>query len=324
MKTIGLFCGGFSSEYDISMKSAQTIYDSFPEEYTLHKIQVTKGEWFCESEISGKREKFNKNDACIYFEDGKIAIELAIVCIHGDPGENGKVQAYLDLMGIPYLNSSAVASSISFDKYSCNQFLSASGFNIAKSTLITKNSGYDAAKLIEELALPLFIKPTDSGSSFGISKVYSSESIRKAVSDAFAEGDAVIAESFLDGIELTCAVFRTREKLIALPITQISTENDFFDYDAKYNGKSTEETPAPVSEALTREIQETSKEIYEALRLGSVARIDFIVADGTPFVIEVNTIPGFSQASIVPQMLKCAGIDLLDFWRMILEAEINS
>jgi D-alanine-D-alanine ligase len=323
MKTIGLFCGGFSSEYDISMKSAQTIYDSFPDEYTLHKIQVTKDEWFCQSEASGKKEKFNKNDACLYFEDKKISIELAIVCIHGDPGENGKIQAYLDLMGIPYLNSSAEASSISFDKYLCNQFLSALGFKTAKSALITKNGGYDAAELVDQLELPLFIKPTDSGSSYGISKVYKEEAIGKAISAAFEEGETVIAESFLDGIELTCAVFRSKKGLIALPITQISTENDFFDYDAKYNGKSSEETPAKVSAALTLEIQETSKEIYDALQLGSVARIDYIVMDGKPFVIEVNTIPGFSKASIVPQMLKCAGIALDEFWKMIIDAELN-
>ena len=144
MKTIGLFCGGFSSEYDISMKSAQTIYDSFPEEYTIYKIQVTKEKWFCPSATEKNEGTFNKEEACIYVENNKIPIELAIVCIHGDPGENGKIQAYLDLMDIPYLNSSAQASSISFDKYLCNQFLSALGFKTAKSALITKNSGYDA------------------------------------------------------------------------------------------------------------------------------------------------------------------------------------
>ena len=323
MKTIGLFCGGFSSEYDISMKSAQTIYDSFPKSYSLYKIQVTKEKWFCQSATEKNEGLFNKEDACIHFKNKKVPVELAIVCIHGDPGENGKIQAYLELMGIPYLNSSAEASAISFDKYLCNQFLSALGFNTAKSVLITKNSDYDATKLVDELALPLFIKPTDSGSSYGISKVYEKESIGKAISEAFTEGDTVIAESFLDGIELTCAVFRGKKGLIALPITQISTENDFFDYDAKYNGKSSEVTPAPVSKSLTTEIQEISKEIYEALQLGSVARIDYIYAGDKPFVIEVNTIPGFSKASIVPQMLKCAGINLKDFWEMILEAELN-
>tara|TARA_B100001287_G_scaffold146294_1_gene123148 strand:- start:6294 stop:7268 length:975 start_codon:yes stop_codon:yes gene_type:complete len=324
MKTIGLFCGGYSSEYDISMKSAQTIYDSFPKAYTLYKIQVKKEKWFCQLESEKNEAKFNKEDACIYFKNKKVPIELAIVCIHGEPGENGKIQAYLELMGIPYLNSSAEASTISFDKYLCNQFLSKFGFNTAKSILIKKDKDYDAAKLVDELALPLFIKPTDSGSSYGISKVYRTESIEKAVNEAFEEGETVIAESFLDGIELTCAVFRTKKELIALPITQISTENDFFDFEAKYNGKSSEQTPAPIGKALTTEIQEISKKIYDVLQLSSVARIDYIVKEDRPFVIEVNTIPGFSKASIVPQMLKFAGINLTDFWEMVLEAELNN
>ena len=249
---------------------------------------------------------------------------MAIICIHGDPGENGKIQAYLDLIKIPYLNSSAEASSLSFDKYICNQFLNAFGFKTAMSRRLTKGAAYNVEDLVKTLRLPLFIKPTDSGSSYGISKVYETAEIEPAIKNAFKEGEAIIAESFLDGIELTCAVFRSKKGLVALPVTQISTENDFFDFDAKYNGNSKEETPANIGNELTAEIQKTSKEIYEALQLGSVARIDYIVVDGTPNIIEVNTIPGFSQASIVPQMLKCAKISLDAFWLMIIEAELNN
>ena len=168
------------------------------------------------------------------------------------------------------------------------------------------------------------MKPTESGSSFGISKVNKKDDLLPAIEVAFKEGDTIIAESFLDGIELTCAVFRSPEGLIALPITQVSTDNDFFDYDAKYNGKSKEETPAKVSAALTIDIQNTSKEIYNALQLKSVARIDYIVIGTQPFVIEVNTIPGFSKASIVPQMLSCQGIPLDKFWSMVIDVELNS
>jgi D-alanine-D-alanine ligase len=202
--------------------------------------------------------------------------------------------------------------------------LNSCGFKTAASQLITKRSSFDTSKLIEKLDLPIFIKPTDSGSSFGISKVYKADDIVPAVKKAFEEGDTIIAESFLDGIELTCAVFRSKKELIALPITQISTDNDFFDFDAKYNGNSKEETPANIEDELTKQIQETSKEIYNALQLSSVARVDYIVVKGTPYIIEVNTIPGFSKASIVPQMLKCAGIKLEDFWSMIIEAELNN
>ena len=322
MKNVGLFCGGFSSEYEISMKSAKTIYDSFPKEFTVHKIEVTPEEWFISTK-SGK-VPYDKNKGELYFENKTIQIDLAIICIHGDPGENGKIQAYLDLIKIPYLNSSAEASSLSFDKYICNQFLNACGFKTAMSRRLTKGAAYNVEDLVKTLRLPLFIKPTDSGSSYGISKVYETAEIEPAVKNAFKEGEAIIAESFLDGIELTCAVFRSKKGLVALPVTQISTENDFFDFDAKYNGNSKEETPANIGNELTAEIQKTSKEIYEALQLGSVARIDYIVVDRTPNIIEVNTIPGFSQASIVPQMLKCAKISLDAFWLMIIEAELNN
>ncbi len=322
MKNLGLFCGGFSSEFDISMKSAQTIFDHFPKAYDVYKIQVVKGDWFCE--INGEKGIFNRNNGSIQFQKNKISIETALICIHGVPGENGKIEALLDLIGIPFINSSAKASSLTFDKYLCNQFLNARGFRTAKSQLITKDIAFNVDSLITELKLPFFVKPTESGSSFGISKVNKKDDLLPAIEVAFKEGDTIIAESFLDGIELTCAVFRSPEGLIALPITQVSTDNDFFDYDAKYNGKSKEETPAKVSAALTIDIQNTSKEIYNALQLKSVARIDYIVIGKQPFVIEVNTIPGFSKASIVPQMLSCQGIPLDEFWSMVIDVELNS
>ena len=322
MKNVGLFCGGFSSEYDISLKSAQTICDAFPKGYSVFKIEVTPEDWFYSK--NSKKIIFDKNSGALKIENKSIQIDFAIICIHGDPGENGKIQAYLDLLNIPYLNSNAQASSLSFDKFICNQFLNSCGFKTAASQRITKRGSFDTDKLIEKLDLPFFIKPTDSGSSFGISKVYKAADIVPAVEKAFEEGDTIIAESFLDGIELTCAVFRSKKELIALPVTQISTDNDFFDFDAKYNGNSKEETPANIGNELTKQIQETSKAIYSALQLSSVARIDYIVVKESPYIIEVNTIPGFSKASIVPQMLKCAGIALEDFWSMIIEAELNN
>ena len=322
MKNLGLFCGGFSSEYAISMKSAQTIIDHFPKAYEVYKIEVVKGDWFCE--LNGEKGIFNRNNGSLQFSGRQVNVDVALICIHGDPGENGKIQALLDLVGIPYLNSSVKASALSSDKYLCNQFLNARGFDTAKSHLITKDIGFDSDELIKELKLPFFVKPTDSGSSFGISKVHHKEDVAPAIAAAFEEGDTIVAESFLDGIELTCAVFRSPKGIMALPITQVSTENDFFDYDAKYNGKSKEETPANVSVALTHDIQNASKEIYKALQLNSVARIDYIVVGTKPFVIEVNTIPGFSQASIVPQMLSCQGIAIDEFWSMIIESELNS
>jgi len=322
MKTIGLFCGGYSSEYEISMKSAQLILNHFPEEYEIYKIVVSEKGWY--GELSDSQTTFDMNSCEIDLPSGKKQIDAGIICIHGDPGENGKIQAFLDLKGIPYVNSDFESSSLSFDKYTCNQFLKSQNIDTAKSILLRKNQVYNADYICNDLELPLFVKPTGSGSSYGISKVYKKDELEKAIEFAFNEGEQIILESFLEGRELTCAVFRENDKIRALPITEIISENDFFDYDAKYNGKSKEQTPADIDEMLANTIQALSSEIYDVMGLRSIARIDFILVGTTPYVIEVNTIPGFSEASIVPQMLNIAGIDLKDFWKKVIEQELNS
>ncbi|MDA9020609.1 D-alanine--D-alanine ligase [bacterium] len=322
MKTIGLFCGGYSSEYEISMKSAQLILNHFPEEYEIYKIIVSKKGWY--GELSDSQMAFDMNSCELELPSGKKTLDAGIICIHGDPGENGKIQAFLDLKGIPCVNSGFESSSLSFDKYTCNQFLKSQNIDTAKSILLRKHQLYNADHICNELGLPLFVKPTGSGSSYGISKVYKSDKLDKAIEFAFSEGEQIILESFLEGRELTCAVFRENDKIRALPITEIISENDFFDYDAKYNGKSKEQTPADIDEMLANTIQALSSEIYDLLGLRSIARIDFILVETKPFVIEVNTIPGFSEASIVPQMLNVAGIDLKDFWGMVIKQELNS
>jgi D-alanine-D-alanine ligase len=322
MKTIGLFCGGYSSEYEVSMKSAQLIINNFPKEYELYKIVVSEKGWY--GELSDSQMAFDMNSCELELPSGKKTLDAGIICIHGDPGENGKIQAFLDLKGIPYVNSGFESSSLSFDKYTCNQFLKSQNIDTAKSILLRKHQLYNADHICNELGLPLFVKPTGSGSSYGISKVYKSDKLDKAIEFAFSEGEQIILESFLEGRELTCAVFRENDKIRALPITEIISENDFFDYDAKYNGKSKEQTPADIDEMLANTIQALSSEIYDLLGLRSIARIDFILVETKPFVIEVNTIPGFSEASIVPQMLNIAGIDLKDFWGMVIKQELNS
>ena len=321
MDTIGLFCGGYSSEYEISMKSAKLIQNNFPEEYQLIKIVITEKEWYCE-DSNGKHD-FVMDTGMADLNSGKKAIDLAIVCIHGDPGENGKIQAYLEMKNIPCLNSDFQSSSLAFDKFICNQFLKSQNIETAQSLLLRKNQSFRTDKICTQLGLPLFVKPTDSGSSYGISKVYKESKLEEAIDFAFNEGNQVIIESFLNGRELTCAAFRTGDKIKPLPITEIISENDFFDYDAKYNGKSREETPAKIDEELANDIKKMTCKIYELLNLKSVARIDYIVVDRTPVVIEVNTIPGFSKASIVPQMLKLEGIEIKDFWRQLIHQELN-
>ena len=320
MKTVGIFCGGFSSEWEISLKSAQTIQDNFPKNFSTVKIVVEKDNWFA---LIGE-DSFPFDINSMTFNDGKLMkIDIGIVYIHGDPGENGKIQALLEMKNIPYLNSGPLASALSFDKWYCNQFLKGFGIKVAKSLLLMQINQVSPEKIIEELGLPVFVKPSDSGSSYGISKVKALTEMLPALEKAFKEGRTVVVESFLDGTEVTCGVYRRKNGVYALPLTEIASENEYFDYEAKYLGKSQEITPARVDDKVREEVQKQAKFIYELLQLKSIARIDFMLVNGIPNVIEVNTTPGFSSASIVPQMIKCDGGNIHDFWQEIIEVELN-
>ncbi len=321
MRTIGVFCGGFSSEWEISLKSAETICVNFPKEYQVFRIVVSQERWYVLHEL--QEYDFDINTMSFNLKGQQRSIDTAIVYVHGDPGENGKIQALLDMKGIPYLNSGPLASALSFDKWYCNQFLKGFGIKVANSVFLSKDDQLDAKDLVIKLGLPIFVKPSDSGSSYGISKVKTTEEVLPAFQKAFGEGDSVVAESFLDGVEVTCGVFRRKDGVYALPLTEIASENEFFDYDAKYLGKSSEITPARVDDVVRNEVQRQAKYIYLLLRLRSIARIDFMIVNGMPHVIEVNTTPGFSPASIVPQMLACDGITIQDFWKEILEVELK-
>lgn len=319
MKTVGLFCGGFSSESEISMKSAQTIADHFPKSFDVVKIEVTRQGWYAHS--GGQRIKLSL-DSLSWNENGtERTIDLGLVYIHGNPGENGKIQAFLDIKGIPYVNSGPLASELSFDKWYCNQFLKQFGITVAESLFLRGRNAVAEEDIVRKLGLPCFVKPSDSGSSFGISRVNTQEQLGPALDKAFAEGGTVVVEAFLNGTEVTCGIYRTKDGLQALPLTEIVSENEFFDYEAKYQGKSQEITPARISDELRDKVQFITREVYELLQLRSIARVDFMIVDETPFVIEVNTTPGFSAASLVPQMLAHAGISITDFWASIMEQE---
>jgi D-alanine-D-alanine ligase len=321
MKTIGIFCGGFSSEYAISMNSAETIVSHFPKGYSWVKIKVKKGRWETETN-DGIVGYFDLNTGNVQNANESIPIDAGLIYIHGNPGENGKIQGLLDMLDIPYINADALSSSLSFDKWYCNQFLRAFKIPVASSIFLRKGDAYNTHEMAEALGLPLFIKPTNSGSSYGISKVKEEDQIDKGIQTAFREGDSIVLESFLSGTEVTCGVYRTKKGLQALPLAEIVSQNEFFDYEAKYLGQSEEIVPARIDEALTLSIQELSKRIYALLHLRSIARIDFIVCEGKPYVIEVNTTPGFSTESIVPKMLACAGISICDFWTEIFDVEL--
>jgi D-alanine-D-alanine ligase len=321
MKLVGLFCGGYSSEFEISLKSAQTIMDNFPKEYEVVPIHVFESGWFVP--IGEEKFPFYIESMSFKTHSGERKIDIGLIYIHGNPGENGKIQALLDMKGIPYVNSNALASELSFDKWYCNQFLSRFGIPVAKSLFLKSRNQYTTGQIVDELGLPCFVKPSDSGSSFGISKVSKAEDLQNALDKAFEEGDTVVIESFLKGTEVTCGIYRSPNGLVALPLTEIVTENDFFDYEAKYLGQSQEITPARIPDAIRDKVWENSKDIYNLLQLKSIARIDFMVVNDVPHVIEVNTTPGFSAASLVPQMLAEAGISIADFWNQIFEVELK-
>ena len=320
MKKIGIFCGGYSSEYDISIQSATTILNNFPDGYDVFLITVKKDQWT--ALYKGIQSIIDLNTLGFEHEGQKIMLDYGLVYIHGNPGENGKLQAFLEMKGIPCINSGALASELSFDKWYCNQFLKGFDIPVAKSIFMTNIGQFSNEHIISELGLPIFVKPSDSGSSYGISKVKKSENLTAAIEMAFKEGRTILLEAFLDGTEVTCGVYRTKDGVKALPLTEIATENDFFDYEAKYNGKAQEITPARIPDEIKEAVQKQSKYIYELLQLRSIARIDFMIVNNIPVVIEVNTTPGFAKASIAPQMIACEGKTLKEFWTEILEQEI--
>ncbi|MBP6458788.1 MAG: D-alanine--D-alanine ligase [Crocinitomicaceae bacterium] len=321
MKNIAILCGGFSSEFEISIKSATTILNNFPKEYNPFLIEVRQEKWVAVYEDN--QYEINPWDLSFTHYDNKIRIDAALIYIHGNPGENGKIQALLEMRNIPYINSGALASELSFDKWFCNQFLKSFDIPVAKSLLLTDEKQFEEQYIIDTLGLPCFVKPSDSGSSYGISKVSQKEELQPALEKAFKEGKTVVIESFLKGTEVTCGIYQSKNGLHTLPITEIVSENDFFDFEAKYLGKSQEIIPARISQEEVEKIEAVTKKIYRLLRLRSIARIDFMLVNNEPFVIEVNTTPGFSAASIVPQMLAHEGKSITTFWREIIDFELN-
>ena len=323
MKNVGIIAGGFSSEYKISVLSATNIKNNFPKEFKVYLLLMDKQGWSVKLD----------DDSIIPVDSSKLTFELngelvkidvAIVYIHGDPGENGKLQAYLEMIGVPYINSGPLASQLSFDKWYCNQILRGFGFKVADSIYLEdEEQAINEEAIIERLGLPLFVKPCDSGSSYGISRVNEVSKLKTAISDAFKEGRTVVLERFLAGTEVTCGAYRNREGLVALPLVEIISENEFFDYQAKYEGLSQEICPARVSDSITAEVQRITKEVYSLLKLRSIARVDFMIENGVPYIIEVNTTPGFSGESLVPKMIKESGKSICDLWTEIVAVEFT-
>jgi D-alanine-D-alanine ligase len=319
-KKVAIIYGGYSSEYKISEKSARVLFENIDRDsYEPFMVEITEKSWHVNTK-GGAVSPIDKNKFT-FLTDGVVsAFDVAFITIHGTPGEDGKLQSYFDMIGLPYINSGPFGSALTFNKWACNSFLRAFGIATAKAILIRKGESPSTFEIADEIGFPCFIKPNGAGSSFGISKVKTLMEMPNAIAKAFEEDSEVVVEGFIAGREITCGLYYDGTEIIPLPPTEIITANDFFDYEAKYNGASQEVTPADIDDALTTTIQNTSKSIYRRLGLKGLARIDFIVtAQGVPYLIEVNTTPGMSEASIVPQQITAAGKEMKTILSQLIE-----
>jgi len=304
MENIAILMGGSSKEKEISLKSAHTIYHHIDiNKYKAYKVLYVENNKFLVIDSNNEIIIDNTDFSCIIGNE-KIKFHKVFMMIHGDPGENGKLCKYLEAHKIPYTSCNEHASQLTFHKFKCNNYLQSLGYKVPTSHIFNG---------VCETNFPCIIKPACSGSSFGISKVYNHSELKTAICEAQQYDKDIMIEAFIDGREVTCAVFNHNHTIQTLPITEIISENDIFDYDAKYNGKSTEETPANIHLNVKIDIETISKNIYRDLNLSGIVRVDFIINNNTPYVIEINTIPGFSEKSIIPQMLQYANIDIKSF-----------
>jgi D-alanine-D-alanine ligase len=310
MKKVAVIEGGYSSEKAISIKSAKTVFDNLDRiKFSPIRVLIDENEWTAYDNQG--RYPIDKNDFSFIKNGQKEIFEHAFIVIHGTPGEDGKLQGYLDMLGITYNTSSSSITALTFQKFHCNQFLKTYGLNVAEAVLIKPEDTINENQIIEKVKLPCFVKPTDGGSSIGITKVKTDDELFPAIKKAFDAGTEVIVEENIEGREVTCGVYQDSEGIKALPITEIISENEYFDYDAKYNGKSKEITPADLDEEMTDKIKALTKEIYGILGMRGIVRMDYILIKGeAPFLIEINSVPGMSKESIIPQMAKADNKEL--------------
>ncbi len=321
-RNIALVTGGFSGEAEISYLSAITIENNVDKEkWNLYKIDITLQGWFYEL-TPGEKIVVDKNDFSLLINDAKITFDAVLIGIHGTPGEDGKLQGYFDMLHIPYTSCNASVSALTFNKRFTIAVASLGGIKVSNSVLLFKNSFSSPDELIKGLQFPVFVKPNNGGSSIGMSKVNSpSEELGAAIEKAFKEDNQVLVEEFIKGRELTIGVFRSKGEITALPITEIISKKDFFDYEAKYLGASEEVTPAKIDESIAEKVRKEAIKAYRIFNCKGVVRIDFIYNEneGNPYMLEINTVPGQSEASIVPQQVRAMGWDLTQFYTALIE-----
>lgn len=324
-KRVALVTGGLSSEAQISYKSAKTVMNALDKNvYDVYLIDIHPTGWWYEN-LVGEEVAVNKADFSIEEGGEKITFDVALMCIHGTPGEDGKLQGYFDMIGLPYTSCDTATSALTFNKRYTVAVAGFGGVNVAKSLHLFASSPMTTDEILAQLKLPVFVKPNNGGSSLGISKVNDVLELAPALEKAFKEDNQVLVEEYISGREFTIGVFKSKGVLTVLPITEITTDNEFFDFEAKYQGKSQEITPALISETMLNDLTTAAKKVYATLNCRGVVRIDFIYDESTEkaYMLEVNTVPGQSEASVIPQQVKAMGWDLSNFYATIIEDAIS-
>ena len=319
-RTIAIVAGGDSSELPVSLRSAQGIYSFMDKErYNLYIVEMQGLRWEVQLP-DGNKAPIDRNDFSFVLNGEKINFDFAYITIHGTPGEDGKLQGYFDLLQIPYSSCNVLVSALTFNKFSCNQYLKGFGVKVSESVMLREGQSITDDAVVEKIGLPCFIKPNLGGSSFGVTKVKAKEQIQPAIKKAFDEAKEVIIEAFMQGTEITCGCYKTKNKEQVFPITEVVTTNEFFDYDAKYNGQVDEITPARLSEELTKRVQTLTSAIYDILGCSGIIRIDYIITKGDKInLLEINTTPGMTATSFIPQQVRAAGLDIKDVMTDIIE-----
>ena len=324
-KKVALVTGGLSGEAQISYKSAVTVNGNLDRnKFDVYQIDINPSGWWYTPENEAP-QKVNRDDFSITDSGSKINFDVVLLCIHGTPGEDGKLQGYFDMLGLPYTSCDAATSALTFNKRYTVAVAAFGGISVANSMHLFKHTPVSPENILAKLQLPVFVKPNNGGSSIGMSKVTTADALAPALEKAFKEDTQVLVEEFISGREFTIGVFKTNGTLQVLPITEIETSNEFFDFEAKYQGKSVETTPALIAETMQSQLEAAAKRVYEVLNCRGVVRIDFIYNEqkGLPYMLEVNTVPGQSAASVIPQQVKAMGVSLQDFYTSIVEESLN-
>ena len=323
-RIIAIVAGGDTSEYHVSLRSAQGLYSFIDKDrYELYIVVMHGLDWYVLLE-GDERVDIDRNDFSFTHDGRKVKFDFAYITIHGTPGEDGLLQGYFDMLRIPYSCCGVLAASLTYDKFVCNQYLKSYGIPVAESILLRAGQHIDDERVLQEIGLPCFIKPSLGGSSFGVTKVKTREQIQPAIEKAFHEAKEVVIESFLDGTEITCGCYKTATKSVAFPITEVVTSNEFFDYDAKYNGQVDEITPARIPDSLRDRVQQVSLAIYDILGAYGIIRVDYIITKGDKInLLEVNTTPGMTATSFIPQQVRAAGLDIKDVMTDIIEEKFK-